>query len=109
MRSIAIPNKPSTETSKGIALKTRSIVKGYPELLRFNSEIIDADTFEIQPQGLGTGTDYTRFFFEIGDESRSLKITDTWTMDLTESTIDLGTFTGGILDGIAKENGRDSR
>lgn len=104
MRNLSTQPRPSTETGKSQTLKTRALVKGYPELLRFDLNPIDDNTFEIVPASLGSANKFTRFTFELGTEALQWSITDDWTIDFTETTIDTSTFVGGIVDGIGRKD-----
>lgn len=68
----------------------------------------NAKTVQIQPirRGQVEGIASIPFYID-GPKSPIISTSDTWTLDLDESTIDTTTLVGGLVDGIALVNGRD--
>src|SRR3990172_394318 len=61
-------------------------------------------TFKILPLLYNTGVSLQRHIFEVGEKAFNLNLNEIWTVDLTTTTINMGTKTGGLLDGIALGN-----
>jgi hypothetical protein len=102
----AIPPKPSTENTKSNPLKIKRSLESYDQRLRFEINPTDDRTFDVVPESLGRGKSFSKFIFELGDEAYIQRITDDWEIDLDTSTINLTTFTGGLIDGLTLEADR---
>lgn len=106
MRIDNLQGKPITETGKQIASKTRKINLNYPENLRGQFINIDGATVQFQPIDKGAGGDWSRYFFEINNEVRGFKNSESWNLNLSNAGIVLSTFSGGRVDTIAQEADR---
>ena len=106
MSRVAQQPKPTTETGLSKDLKIAQLLKTYPEsLFRGIFEEISSKTVKYSTQNIGRMKSCSRFLFEMSDQSRHIRITDQWEIDLTATTINLTTKTGGIVDDIARADG----
>jgi hypothetical protein len=106
MRLTNINPRPITETGKQVATRVRSNTKNYPDNLRGVFKNISGDNVQFGPLDKGQGQEYIRFTFEISDEALAYKTNETWTLDLSNTGINLSTFAGGRVDTLAQEADR---
>lgn len=108
MRMVGNPPIPTTSSTLAHNMRIASVIRTYPETLirgAFNS--ISGKTVKFSPMETGKGVSCSRFLFEIGDESRHIRIEDEWTINLSTTSINLTTNTGGHLDGLSYVNGAE--
>jgi hypothetical protein len=106
LRQIIIPPKPTTDNIKALPLGRRQNAENFPNTIRGIFDAIDGQTVTFIPESWGRGKSFSRFLFEAGLESYYVRITDDWTIDLSTTTINTTTKTGGIVDGITKASDR---
>lgn len=107
-RNISQPPQGETETLRSLSLWKSQVVKGYPEKYwrgQFDNYILK--TVQYQAQDLGKGTAFAKHLFEMGNESRLVTLTDSWTLDLAATGVNMSTRVGGLIDTIAFVNGRE--
>lgn len=99
--------RPNLQSLKSEAHRNKQDIRNYAENIRGYFYNQSTDTIEYKTQGRGWGQRHSRAIIEYGVEARGVTWEDDWTLDLGDTGIDTSNTTGGLIDGISKENGRD--
>jgi len=92
------------ESPSGIELQETRVISDARLRGRFDN--YNADQVDYTTQDYGNGKSYSQATFEVGNKLYQLKILNDWTIDLGSTGIDTDAKTGGLVDGLAKENSR---